>query len=338
MSQNSSTDFAGGYFPESAENFRKLLDFVKGKNIAVVGHMRPDGDCISSQLAAAHIFRKAGAAKVVCVNKDPVPYLYKEFLGGENFVFAEDFAEMDFEIVTVDCADYARISPTFHERFPNPLAAIDHHVSNGDYAKISIVESTAAAAAELIAGLMLDAQMEISENIATILYMGVMTDTRQLTTSNTCLKTFKITERLVAQEVNPAEVSILLYQRERFARMKLLAHFLNTLTMHYDGQVCIGLLPQGIYEKLGATKEDSDGLVDYARNVDGVEIAAILEALPDGGVKGSLRSKHPETKVNEIAAHFGGGGHFAAAGFNVKMSMDEFYPKLLATIGKHLQK
>ena len=77
--------------------------------------------------------------------------------------------------------------------------------------------------------------------------------------------------------------------------------------------------------------------MDYARNVDGVEIAVLLEALPDG-VKGSLRSKRPETQVNEIAAQFGGGGHFAAAGFNVKMPLDEFYPKLLAIIGDHLGK
>lgn len=323
------------FFANSRAPFRELLDAVKGRKIAVVGHMRPDGDCISSQLAAAWIFRKFGAADVVCVNKDDVPYLYKEFAAGENFVRAENFDGAGYDIVTVDSADYARVGTEITARFENPLGCIDHHASNEPYAKISIIEPNSSSCAGLIAGLMIDEEIEIDAPMAGILYMGIMTDTRQLTTSNTDLKSFQLATRLVSLGADPAEISILLYQRERLPRMKLLAQFLQSLTMHYEGKVCVGLLPMGIYDKTGAKKEDSDGLVDFARNIDGVEIAVLLEALPDG-VKGSLRSKRPEMQVNEIARQFGGGGHFAAAGFNVKMTLDEFFPKLLATIGDQL--
>lgn len=327
----------GRYFPDSAANFKRLLEECKGRKIAVAGHMRPDGDCISSQLAMAYLFRKWGAAEVVCVNKDEIPHLYKEFAGSEKFLLSEEFNGEGYDIVAVDCADYERISPTFSARFPAPFACVDHHVSNAPYARINILESKSAATAELIAGMMYDAKIEIPQALANTLYMGVMTDTRQLTTSNTALRTFQISTRLVASGASPAEVSILLYQREKFSRMKLLAQFLQSLTMHYDGKVCIGLLPLGIYERTGAKKEDSDGFVDYARNVDGVEIAVLLESMPDG-VKGSLRSKRPEMQVNEIAAQFGGGGHLSASGFSVKMNLDEFFPKLLAIIGDQLNR
>lgn len=324
------------FFPAQAGVFAEFLAEVKGGKFAVVGHMRPDGDCISSQLACANLLRLFGAAEVVCLNKHEVPYLYREFLNGEEFLNSEDFDREDFRIVTVDCADYKRISEALQAKFPQIFAAFDHHVTAQNYAKYSIVESTAAATAELLAGLMLDAGIDFDANVANVLFMGLMTDTRQLTTSNTNLRSFRISTALVAKGARPAEVSVLLYQRERFARMKLLSVFLQSLTMHFGGRVCIGTLNAGVFDRTGAKKEDTDGLVDYARNIDGVEIALLLEVLPDGGVKGSIRSKTPQAKVNEIAAVFGGGGHLAAAGFNVKMSLEDFYPKLLKIIGDRL--
>lgn len=326
------------FFPNSAAAFRDFLDGVKGRNIAVVGHMRPDGDCISSQVAMAWLLGESGAAQVACVNRDAIPYLYREFASGVEFLPADDFDREGWDIVTVDCADYARTSEPLRARYTKPFACFDHHVSNSPYAEINVIEPSASATAGLLAGLMFDAGIAFPKHVANAMFMGIMMDTRQLTTSNTDLRTFELSTRLVESGAEPAEVSILLYQREKFARMKLLAQFLQSLTMHYDGRVCVGILPAGVYDKTGAQKEDSDGLVDYARNIDGVEIAVLLEALADGGVKGSLRSKRPEMQVNEIARHFGGGGHFAAAGFNVKMSMDEFYPTLLAIIGDHLNR
>lgn len=326
------------FFPNSSLGFSEFLKNIKGGKFAVVGHMRPDGDCIGSQVAMAYLLRKFGAQEVVCLNKNDVPSLYKEFICGETFLSTETFDDASFEIVTVDCADIKRISDVLGSKFPEPFACFDHHVSNKPYAKINVIESTASATAELLAGLMADFDIEFTSEIASALFMALMMDTRQLTTSNTNLRAFEVATLLVSKGANPADISVMLYQREKFGRMKLLATFLQSLTMHFEGKVCIGLLKSGVYERTGSSKEDSDGLVDYARNIDGVEIAVLLEELADGCVKGSLRSKRPEMQVNEIAARFGGGGHFAAAGFNSKMSMDEFYPELLNIIGEHLKR
>ena len=108
-----------------------------------------------------------------------------------------------------------------------------------------------------------------------------------------------------------------------------MAEYLQSLKMYFGGRVCIGVLPFGIYEKTDSEKADSDGLVDFARSVNGVDIAVLLEDL-EHGVKGSLRAKDTNFAVNEIASKFGGGGHLAAAGFTAEgETIETFYPKLL---------
>ncbi len=325
------------YFPAYYDDFKDLLKTARGKKIAIVGHMRPDGDCISSQFALADFLRQAGAAEVVCLNQNPVPYLYENFVGTEKMLDAETFDDQSFEIVTVDCADYHRTNEALCARFPNPLACIDHHVSNRPIAKISIIDSKASATAELLAGLAFDAALKITKEAANRLYMGIVMDTRQFTTTSTRPKTFEIATKLVMSGADAPWVATQLYQREKFAKLKLLASYLQTLTIHFDGRVCIGLLPAGIYEKTGAEKADSDGLVDYARSINGVDVAVLLEDLKFG-VKGSLRAKSPEYQVNEIAGKFGGGGHLAAAGFTAKDdTINTLYPKLLELIEVSLQ-
>ncbi len=325
-------------FPTFADEFKKLLEIVSGKNIAVVGHMRPDGDCIGSQFALADFFRQVGAKNVVCLNQNPIPYLYENLVGDEKLFSAEDFDDASYEIVTVDCADYRRTNLKLCEQFPNVLACIDHHATNSPSARINIIDSKASATAEILAGLALDANLKISEKVANLLYTGIVMDTRQFTTTSTRTLTFEIATDLVKAGANASDVAIELYQREKYGKLKLLAFYLNSLKLHFSGRVCIGFLPKGIYEETGSDKADSDGLVDFARSVNGVDIAVLLEDLPNG-VKGSLRSKTPDYAVNEIAANFGGGGHLAAAGFTAEgETIDTFYPKLLNLLEASLQK
>ncbi len=324
------------FFPEFEGQFKALLESVKGRKIAVAGHMRPDGDCVSSQFALAHILREAGAAQVVCVNQNALPHTYANFAGGEELLDASEFCDGQFEIVTVDCADYLRAGENLAKRFPNPLACIDHHVTNKTYARINILDSRAAATAEIIAGLALDAFGKVSKEDADRLYMGIAMDTRQFTTSSTRTRTFEISAKLAANGADTAWVAVQLYQRESFAKMKLLAAYLKTLTMHIGGRVCMGTLPTGIYELTGAQKADSDGLVDYARSIDGVEVGILLEQMPHG-VKGSLRGKTPDYRVDEVAAMFGGGGHLAAAGFTAEgEKLETFAPKLIEIFERRL--
>ena len=325
------------FFPELRNDFQRLINSVSGKKIAVAGHMRPDGDCISSQFALADILAGCGAKEVVCLNQNPLHYLYENFAYGSKLLNASEFADTSFEIVTVDCADYKRTNLELCARFPAPLGCIDHHATNDTYAQINIIDTHAAATAELIAGMAFDEGIHVSAENANRLYMGIVMDTRQFTTSSVRTQTFEIATELVKRGADAAWVAVELYQRERFEKMKLLALYLQSMTMHLDGRVCIGVLPADAYTSTGAEKADSDGLVDYARAVNGVEIAVLLEALPNG-VKGSLRGKGPQYMVNDLAAKFGGGGHLAAAGFTAEgYDLNTLYPKMLSLIEEHFQ-
>lgn len=318
------------------QEFAKLLQVANGKKIAVVGHMRPDGDCVSSQFAMAEILRKVGA-EVVCVNQEKVPYLYKN-LTNEDFILADEFNDTSYEILLVDCSDLARANVHLKEHFPDIFACIDHHVSGNSQAQIKVIDTTAGATAEIIALCVKTLNLNISDSVANLLFMGIATDTRQFTTTSTRVESFDAAKEMVLRGANPNLVAQELYQRERIEKMRLLAVYLDSLKMYLDNRVCIGFIPLGIYEKTGSCKEDTEGFVDYVRSIDGVEIAITLEQLADGSVKGSMRARNPEYCVNDIAKYFGGGGHFAAAGFTAKnKTFETIIPELLELCKKSLK-
>jgi phosphoesterase RecJ-like protein len=137
----------GKFYPEFSEAFGRLLAAVKGRSVAVVGHSRPDGDCIGSQVSLARVLAAAGAW-TVCVNADPVPRRLLYLTKGVNFIRTDEalLLSQDTLAVFVDCADHARAGERLKARFSSPACVIDHHLSNGGFAAINIVDSASAAA------------------------------------------------------------------------------------------------------------------------------------------------------------------------------------------------
>jgi phosphoesterase RecJ-like protein len=102
--------------------------------------------------------------------------------------------------------------------------------------------------------------------------------------------------------------------------------------------VCVGVLPDGVFAETGSQPEDTEGLVDYTRAVDGVDIGVLIEERPDG-IKASLRAKESAYRMDRVAAQFGGGGHACAAGLNVAGETNAtFYPRLLAALTEQLRR
>ena len=170
------------------------------------------------------------------------------------------------------------------------------------------------------------------------LYVGIATDTGQFRFPSTTPATFEIARRLCECGANPSAAAHELYERESFAKIQLLQIFLDSLHLEFGRRVCIGLLDDGVYERTGATIDDSEGLVDYARSIDGVDVGVFIEDR-DSAIKVSLRAKDPFYRVDRVARQFGGGGHACAAGLNVEgSSISEFEPQLLKVLGEHLKK
>lgn len=319
-------------YPQLRDAFDRLLAACAGRRVVVVGHARPDGDCIGSQVALARLLRARGV-DAVCCNPDRVPRRLEFLVTPDTpFISLETALAEGRAAIFVDCADRNRASARFAEAFPRPLGNIDHHLSNPNYAEHNLVDTPSAATAEILAGLVQDAGLSLDPVIALGLYTGIATDTGQFRFAATTERTFRLSAALVAAGADPARMGLELYERETFGKLQLLQRFLASLETCADGRVCIGLLPEGVYEKTGTNTEDAEGLVDYARSIDGVEIGALVEVRKDM-IKGSLRAKHSDYRVDRLAAQFNGGGHACAAGLNVKgESLENFLPRLRAAL------
>lgn len=307
---------------------------LKGRTIAIVGHARPDGDCIGSQVALATVLRNLGC-NVVCVNVDRVPRVLR-FLCSEMPFLLPDEAPAHAPAIFVDCADVTRPGEILAKRYPRPLANIDHHLSNTHFAEHNFLETSAAATCEMLAGMFLDSRLPIDRFTAQALYTGIVTDTGQFCFNSTSQNTFLLAAELVARGAQPAVVGRELYDNETPGKMQLLQRFLASLKVESGGRVCIGILPLGVFEETGASLEDTEGLVDYARSIHSVEIGVLIEERV-GGIKASLRGKDPAYRLDQIATQFNGGGHACAAGLSLKgVTTAEFRTRLLAALNARI--
>jgi bifunctional oligoribonuclease and PAP phosphatase NrnA len=325
------------FYAELSAGFARLLDSVAGKKIAVVGHARPDGDCIGAQVALARVLAAKGF-DVICVNADPVPRRLEFLARGMKFHRTDEILKDPVEraAIFVDCADHGRPGERLKVKYPAPAGVIDHHISNVGFAAHNLVDSASAAACEILAGIFFDNGLPVDAQSAQALFTGLLTDTGQFRFQSTSRRCFVLAGELVARGADPSEAGYELYERETMGKLKLLQHFLASLKMECGGRVCIGTLPPGIFESTGSNGEDTEGLVDYARSIEGVDIGALIEQRPDGTIKASLRGKEPAYRVDLVAAQFNGGGHACAAGLNLKTGTENFYARLVAALAQRL--
>ena len=321
------------FYPTLSADFARLLASLAGRRVAVIGHARPDGDCIGSQVALAHVLAALGL-DVVCINADAVPRRLQFLVKAMPFLRADDVVNVpdDRAAIFVDCADHARVGERLKARFPAPVAVVDHHLSNVGFATANLVDSASAATCEILAGVFFDNNLPVDAQTAQALYTGILTDTGQFRFNSTSRRCFVLAGELVARGALPSEAGYQLYERETEGKLRLLQHFLASLRLECAGRVCVGTLAPDSFAATGTSVEDTEGLVDYARSIDGVDIGALIEEKTDGTVKASLRAKEPAYRVDLVAAQFNGGGHACAAGLNLKSGGENFYERLVAAL------
>jgi phosphoesterase RecJ-like protein len=321
------------YYPELSPAFEKAVKRLKGRKVAVLGHVRPDGDCIGSQVAVTRILRQRGI-DAIAVNHHEVPPMCSAFVGDTPFFLSTE-ADLENRVaVTVDCADRKRLGELLSETFATVELNVDHHISNTKYGETNLIHGESAAAGEILAGIFLDNGYEIDAVTAQALYIGIATDTGQFRFAATTKQTFDLCRALMDHGADPAAAAMELYEKESPAKLALLQRFLASFEYLCEGKVCVGVLRDADFKETGAKKENTEGLVDYARSIDGVEIGVLLEERGDL-LKGSFRAKDPKHRVDQLAKQFHGGGHACAAGFNPNMEFEAFYPLLRKALAAH---
>lgn len=287
-----------------------IFSALRGQRVAVVGHVRPDGDCIGCQIAVTRLLRTLNA-EAYCVFHDGMPDIFKSFV--EDTPCGAPNAHYD-AVVAVDCSDLGRLG-NFGKRFESVYLNIDHHTTNTQFAKNNIINPNAAATAEMVAQLFRQHNWTLDRTAAKALYAGLVTDTDRFTTPSTTTISLEMATWLVALGVRPSDIGNAIFEHESWRRVQLLRRYLNSLKLEFGHTICIGCITEADKRELQTAPGDSDGFVNYARSIEGVQIAILLEE-SGADIKVSLRGKNPSYRLDRLAYElWGGGGHPCAAGF-----------------------
>jgi phosphoesterase RecJ-like protein len=302
---------------KSSKLIERILDGIReSERICVVGHVRPDGDCIGSQLGLA-LALKAQGKKVVCWNQDAMPKKLA-FLDGDGLLQKPEKGKEFDCVIATDCASFERLGTTGECIGDRKLFInIDHHQSNTRYGDLNWIAARQPSTGELIFRLLRAANWAITPEIADCLFTAISTDTGSFQYPTTRPATYYVAGKLVDRGANLAKVCNEVYQSYPLSRMRLLRHMFNHFRLTHDDQIAYFWLKKADYSRTGAEPDDSEGLIDHIRAIEPVVVACLFEEVEPELTRLSLRSKSEKVDVNEIASQFGGGGHKAAAGARI---------------------
>jgi phosphoesterase RecJ-like protein len=314
----------------------RILDVIREhQTFCVVGHIRPDGDCIGSQLGLALALQNDGK-KVTVWNQDSVPEKYK-FLNADKIFEKPRHGEKFDCVIALDCASFERLGKVgecIGDR--KILINIDHHESNPRYGDVNWVSPREPSTGELIFRLLKVARWPITKPIADLLFTAISTDTGSFQYPTTRPGTFHTGAELVTRGADLAKIGNEVYQSYPLSRAKLLKHVYSKFRLGADDRIAWFWLKQKDFNRTGAESDDTEGLIDHIRAIEPVVVACVFEEIEPELTRISLRSKNPDVNVNEIAAQFGGGGHPAAAGARIPGKPLSVQRKVIAAVKKAL--
>jgi phosphoesterase RecJ-like protein len=287
---------------------RELRD---GTRFLLTSHERPDGDSIGSQLALAFALDSLGK-QVRIVNADPPPVPYRIFPGSDRIEVA-DAVDGDYDaVVVLECSDLTRPGVRGLERLR--ILNVDHHGGNTMYGAVNWFDADAAACTELVVTIVDALGVALTQEIATYVYVGILTDTGSFRHSNISARTFDICRRVAATGVSPAEIAHHVYNSASIGRLRLLGHLLDHMQLEEGGRLAMMYFDDRLLEQLGATQDDTEGLINVPLTARAIDAVALLKGeAGTSDFRVSLRSKGL-IDVRAVARRFGGGGHFNAAG------------------------
>ncbi len=317
----------------SAAKFEQIGQALReGVRFAILGHVRPDGDALGSQLALGLSLKQLGK-DVRIWNEEGMLEKYS-FLPNANLLTKPPAEPEDVDVaIALDTA--------IQNRLGNSLAAvrsakvwinIDHHPSNPGYGDLVYIDPNSPATGQILFELIKSEKLPIDAAIAENLYVAISTDTGSFQYPNTTARTFEIAAELVRAGVDVGRVSQLTYENYPRRRVELLRDLLGTMRFDANDRVASFSLSLATAKKLGVLPEDNEGLIDHLRAIRGVIVAVFFEELADGKVRVSMRSKNEKVNVCAICEKFGGGGHVLAAGARVRGSLAEVERRILEEV------
>ncbi len=302
----------------------------------ITTHISPDGDALGSVAALAASIKKLGKNATIFM-KDNVPEEYSFLPELENKHTIIPAKHYD-AVIVVDCGSIERVDSDFLE-FKNydVLINIDHHKSNTNFGNINIVDKDASSAGVLVYKVLKAAGVSLDLDTATAIYTTILVDTGSFRYSNANAEAFKIASELIDSGVNAWDVAGSVYENQSLIRINLLKLVLAEMEIHIDEGFASMTITQDMLKKANADFDVTDGFINFARSIKGVEVALQFKQLGTEKYKLSMRSKG-NVDVSEIAENFGGGGHKNAAGCYLDGDIDSVKEELFGHVIDHIRK
>jgi phosphoesterase RecJ-like protein len=289
------------------------------RRFVISSHSRPDGDSIGSQLALAFALRALGK-DVTVVNLDPAAHQFMVFPGVRDIRIAQT-VEDDFDAaVIMECSDYARTGVSGLDRYFT--INIDHHPGNTGYGQINWFDPAAAACAEMVFDVVQALGVGLSIEIATHIYIAILTDTGSFHFSNLSPRTFEICRQLLEAGIDPVRIARQVYDSASLGRLKLCGAIMTGMEVDASGRIAVLYVDRSMTKAAGATYDDTEGVINQPLTVKELQSVIFFKQTEGDEYRVSLRSKG-EVDVGAVAKAFGGGGHKNAAGCTVQGNIDE---------------
>ena len=311
-----------------------LAAIREGERFLVCSHSRPDGDAIGSMLAMGMLLRQMGK-RVDLVAADRLPVVYRNLPGASEIRIAMRVHGPYDAAILLECDGLERtrlrgLEPFFHIN-------IDHHASGKNFGQLNWIDYRACSVGELVYRMVKAAGATVTQEMATCLYVTLLTDTGGFCYGGIQASTFDLASELVEAGADPVAIAREIYFNNPFSKILLLGRALSTLKR--EGALAWLMVTDADMRETGAQEEDCEGVVNYALSAAGVEAAAFLRELPEGRIRLSLRSKTRETgalNVAAIAERLGGGGHENASGCTLDGPMERAKAEILDALCREM--
>lgn len=295
----------------SASPLHQIVDAIRGRQRFVISsHSRPDGDAIGSSLAMAYALRAMGKDAVV-VHADPAPPPLMQFVGVPEITIATSVEGSFDAAIIMECGDLGRTGVSGLDRFF--VINIDHHPGNTGYGQLQWFDAKAAACAEMVFDLVKALGVPLLVEIATHVYVAILTDTGSFHYSHISPRTFDICRETLEAGVDPVLVARNVYDSNNMGRLKLFGAVLNAMQIDATGRIAIVYVDHEMARAAGGTYEDTEGLINLPLTVKEVLAVVFFKQIEGDEYRISMRSKG-DIDISAVAKKYGGGGHKNAAG------------------------
>ncbi|MDF2725503.1 MAG: bifunctional oligoribonuclease/PAP phosphatase NrnA [Paenibacillus sp.] len=326
-------------YPSYDEQLAAAKAFIEANDrFLVVAHLNPDGDALSSTVAVAWLLEQLGK-RYVMINESKKPDKFNYLWGYERLLSLDSNELQDrFDcVISVDCADESRIGKVRELFAPGAkILNIDHHPTNDGFGEVQLIRHDAAATVEILYDLAAAFHFKMSPELAEAIYSGLLTDTGGFRYANTTPKVMRIASQLLETGINGSSLAERLLEQITFTHIAVLKQALNSLSFAYDHKLSWISVSREQIALTQATSEDMDGLIQYPRNIEGVEVALLFKQTDEQTVKVSFRS-NGQVDVAALAKSFGGGGHVRAAGCTMTGDLAHITDVVVKEVGQLLR-